>query len=213
MMLCMVVLGGMVNVGGVVLASAAQPRALVAALSRAAAGALLAKSLRPSDLRMLHYGLALVLMMLSGAGILPSSTRRRELDVAHDEGPWSRPVAEVLLAAHGIVKRNGGFCPRSRRGPCRRRGEIFVLIGPNGAARLTLVNVLKHQQADGGRRVVRRHDNAGASERIKKGSASRARSRNTSLRQQTALRNRDGGRPRARARLIGPCYARRTTGG
>lgn len=82
MVLCMVVLGGMGNVGGVVLGAVlltALPEALRYAgpLQQAWLGAVYVD---PSDLRMLLFGLALVLMMLfRPAGLWPSSTRRREL--------------------------------------------------------------------------------------------------------------------------------------
>ena len=81
MVLCMVVLGGMGNVGGVVLGAV-----LLTALPEALryAGPLQKQWLGdvyidPSDLRMLLFGLALVLMMLfRPAGLWPSTLRRRE---------------------------------------------------------------------------------------------------------------------------------------
>ena len=82
MVLCMVVLGGMGNVGGVVLGAAlltALPEALRYAgpLQKAWLGEVYVD---PSDLRMLLFGLALVLMMLlRPAGLWPSTLRRREL--------------------------------------------------------------------------------------------------------------------------------------
>ena len=82
MVLCMVVLGGMGNVGGVVLGAlllTALPEALryVGPLQKAWLGDIYVD---PSDLRMLLFGLALVLMMLfRPAGLWPSATRRREL--------------------------------------------------------------------------------------------------------------------------------------
>jgi len=94
MVLCMVVLGGMGNVAGVVLGAlllTALPEALryAAPLQARWLGAVYVD---PSDLRMLLFGLALVLMMLfRPAGILPSATRRRELDVAHDEEAVEAP--------------------------------------------------------------------------------------------------------------------------
>ena len=81
MVLCMVVLGGMGNVGGVVLGAlllTALPEALryIAPLQRSLFGGIYVE---PSDLRMLLFGLALVLMMLyRPAGLWPSTTRRRE---------------------------------------------------------------------------------------------------------------------------------------
>jgi len=82
MVLCMVVLGGMGNVGGVVLGAVlltALPEALryAAPLQQLWLGEVYVE---PSDLRMLLFGLALVLMMLlRPAGLWPSTTRRREL--------------------------------------------------------------------------------------------------------------------------------------
>jgi branched-chain amino acid transport system permease protein len=84
MVLCMVVLGGMGNVGGVVLGAVlltALPEALryTGPLQKAWLGEIY---IDPSDLRMLLFGLALVLMMLfRPAGLWPSRTRRRELTV------------------------------------------------------------------------------------------------------------------------------------
>ena len=82
MVLCMVVLGGMGNVAGVVLGAVlltALPEALRHAgpLQQSWFGTVY---IDPSDLRMLMFGLALVLMMLfRPAGLWPSSIRRREL--------------------------------------------------------------------------------------------------------------------------------------
>jgi branched-chain amino acid transport system permease protein len=81
MVLCMVVLGGMGNVGGVVLGAillTALPEALryIGPLQQQWLGRVV---IDPSDLRMLLFGLALVLMMLfRPAGLWPSKTRRRE---------------------------------------------------------------------------------------------------------------------------------------
>jgi branched-chain amino acid transport system permease protein len=82
MVLCMVVLGGMGNVGGVVLGAillTALPEALryMGPLQQQWLGRVWVD---PSDLRMLLFGLALVLMMLfRPAGLWPSKTRQREL--------------------------------------------------------------------------------------------------------------------------------------
>ena len=96
MVLCMVVLGGMGNVGGVVLGAlllTALPEALryAAPLQRDLLGEVYVD---PSDLRMLLFGLALVLMMLfRPAGLWPSSVRRRELVEAGAEAPERIHVA------------------------------------------------------------------------------------------------------------------------
>jgi branched-chain amino acid transport system permease protein len=87
MVLCMVVLGGMGNIGGVVLGAVlltVLPEALryVGPLQQSWLGDIYVD---PSDLRMLLFGLALVLMMLfRPAGLWPSTTRRRELAVEND---------------------------------------------------------------------------------------------------------------------------------
>ncbi len=82
MILCMVVLGGMGNVGGVVLGAillTALPEALryVEPLQQKLIGRVI---IDPSDLRMLLFGLALVLMMrFRPQGLWPSRRRTREL--------------------------------------------------------------------------------------------------------------------------------------
>ncbi|HEX2826433.1 MAG TPA: ABC transporter ATP-binding protein [Burkholderiales bacterium] len=89
MVLCMVVLGGMGNVAGVVLGAVlltALPEALRYAgpLQQSWLGAVY---IDPSDLRMLLFGAALVLMMLfRPAGLWPSSIRRRELAAPREPG-------------------------------------------------------------------------------------------------------------------------------
>jgi branched-chain amino acid transport system permease protein len=94
MVLCMVVLGGMCNVAGVVLGAlllTALPEALryAAPLQQQILGTVY---IEPSDLRMLLFGLALVLMMLfRPAGILPSATRRRELAAPDDAAALETP--------------------------------------------------------------------------------------------------------------------------
>ena len=86
MVLAMVVLGGMGNVWGVVLGAVLLSfvpevlRYTVAPVQQALFGRML---LEPEVIRMLLFGLALVLMMLfRPAGILPSALRKRELEGA-----------------------------------------------------------------------------------------------------------------------------------
>jgi len=89
MVLCMVVLGGMGNVGGVVLGAVlltVLPEALryMGPLQQQWLGRVY---IDPSDLRMLLFGLALVLMMLlRPAGLWPSRIRRRELSTEKTGG-------------------------------------------------------------------------------------------------------------------------------
>ena len=88
MILCMVVLGGMGNISGVVLGGVLL--VLLPEAFRNGAGpvqqALFGKTLvDPESLRMLLFGLALIIvMLLRPAGLWPSSVRRRELEA--DDG-------------------------------------------------------------------------------------------------------------------------------
>jgi branched-chain amino acid transport system permease protein len=84
MILCMVVLGGMGNIGGVILGGILLV-VLPEALRNGAGPAqqwLLGKTLiDPESLRMLLFGVALIVVMLwRPAGLWPSSVRRRELE-------------------------------------------------------------------------------------------------------------------------------------
>ena len=101
MILCMVVLGGMGNIGGVVLGGvllALLPEAL-----RNGAGpmqqALFGKTLvDPESLRMLMFGLALIVVMLvRPAGLWPSTQRRREFDA--DDGVLQQEQETVYDAS------------------------------------------------------------------------------------------------------------------
>ncbi len=119
MVLCMVVLGGMGNVGGVVLGAVlltALPEALryVAPLQKNWLGDVYVD---PSDLRMLLFGLALVLMMLfRPAGLWPSTTRRRELAGA---GQYAcRTLTRRCSPPDRSASASGGS-PRSRRSRSR----------------------------------------------------------------------------------------------
>jgi branched-chain amino acid transport system permease protein len=88
MILCMIVLGGMGHIPGVILGAViltVLPEALrgVGDLQRATLGRVVVD---PADLRMLLFGLALVLMMLfRPAGLMPSTRRKREFSEADDE--------------------------------------------------------------------------------------------------------------------------------
>ncbi len=81
MVLCMIVLGGMGNIPGVILGAVlltVLPEALryLGDMERSLFGRVV---LDPSDLRMLLFGLSLVLVMIfRPAGLLPSARRRRE---------------------------------------------------------------------------------------------------------------------------------------
>ncbi len=101
MILCMVVLGGMGNITGVVLGGVLL--ALLPEAFRHGAGpvqqALFGKTLiDPESLRMLLFGLALIaVMLLRPAGLWPSSVRRRELTA--DDGVALQEQDSVYDAA------------------------------------------------------------------------------------------------------------------
>ena len=93
MILCMVVLGGMGNIPGVVLGAVlltVLPEALryVGSLQQAVFGQVYAD---PADLRMLIFGIAMILIMLyRPAGLLPSRRHRRELQAQPDVADQER---------------------------------------------------------------------------------------------------------------------------
>ena len=107
MVLAMVVLGGMGNIWGVILGAVLLSfvpevlRYTVAPLQEALFGRMLVD---PEVIRMLLFGLALVLMMLfRPAGILPSAVRKRELETAtmsqRDTRRCCRPRASPSASA------------------------------------------------------------------------------------------------------------------
>ena len=84
MILCMVVLGGMGNIGGVILGGVllvVLPEALRNGAGPAQQWLLGRTLIDPESLRLLFFGIALIAVMLwRPAGLWPSSTRRRELE-------------------------------------------------------------------------------------------------------------------------------------
>ena len=91
MVLAMVVLGGMGNIWGVILGAILLSfvpeilRYTVEPVQKAIFGRMI---LEPEVIRMLLFGLALVLMMLfRPAGMLPSAVRKRELETPAKAGP------------------------------------------------------------------------------------------------------------------------------
>lgn len=93
MVLCMVVLGGMGHIRGVVLGAAllvALPEALryIGPLQRSLFGAV---HIEPSDLRLLLFGVALVVVMRwRPAGLWPAAIQRREFAAARDAAGRAR---------------------------------------------------------------------------------------------------------------------------
>jgi len=99
LVLCMIVLGGMGNIPGVILGAillTVIPEALryLGDLQRSALGHVVVD---PSDLRMLLFGVALVAMMLyRPAGLLPSRQRQREF--AASDGVAEQEQADLYDA-------------------------------------------------------------------------------------------------------------------
>jgi branched-chain amino acid transport system permease protein len=99
LVLCMIVLGGMGNIPGVILGAVLLtviPEALryLGDLQRAMLGHVVVD---PSDLRMLLFGVALVAMMLyRPAGLLPSRQRKREF--AAEDGVAEQEQADLYDA-------------------------------------------------------------------------------------------------------------------
>jgi len=99
LVLCMIVLGGMGNIPGVILGAVLLtmiPEALryIGDLQRATLGHVVVD---PSDLRMLLFGVALVAMMLfRPAGLLPSRQRKREF--AAEDGVAAQEQADLYDA-------------------------------------------------------------------------------------------------------------------
>ena len=105
MILCMVVLGGMGNIGGVVLGGVVL--VILPEAFRNGAGPLQQMLLGkvvvdPESMRMLMFGVALIVVMLwRPAGLWPSSVRRRELEAGDSIAQQEQDtVSEKLLAGH-----------------------------------------------------------------------------------------------------------------
>src|SRR3546814_20814907 len=97
MVLCMVVLGGMGNIPGVILGAIILSvfpellRTVVVPLQQTLFGDVI---LDPEGIRMLLFGFALVLVMIfRPAGLWPSATRRRELTAATEGQACYRPMS------------------------------------------------------------------------------------------------------------------------
>ena len=105
MILCMIVLGGMGHVPGVILGAVlltVLPEALryVGPLQQGVFGRVLVDA---ADLRMLLFGLALVAVMLfRPAGLLPSARRSRELQ------PEAPVTAQEQASVYDVSQRDGG---------------------------------------------------------------------------------------------------------
>ena len=213
MVLSMVVLGGMGNIWGVILGAlllSFVPEVLrytVGPVQQALFGRML---IDPEVIRMLLFGLALVLMMLfRPAGILPSAVRKRELETATRRDVRHERALDAPRRGRASRKRFGGVQALSgRRASRSTSGEIYGLIGPNGAGKTTLFNVLTGiYAADGGAFTF----DGAPLDRTEAARGRRARHRahvpeHPALRQPVGARERDDRPPRAHARR--PCSAR-----
>jgi hypothetical protein len=96
----------------------------------------------PESLRMLIFGLALVLVMrFKPAGLWPSPERKREL-TGKNSGAAMSATREVLLGAQAVAKHFGGVKALRDVSLNIRKGDIYGLIGPNGAGKTTFFNCM-----------------------------------------------------------------------
>jgi len=69
------------------------------------------------------------------------------------------PDANVMLAAHGIVRRFGGLVAVNGVSLALRRGQVHAVIGTNGAGKSTLINILSGElSASAGSVALRNQD-------------------------------------------------------
>lgn len=105
MILCMVVLGGMGNIGGVVLGGVllvVLPEALRSGAGPAQQWLLGRTIIDPESLRMLLFGIAVIVVMLwRPAGLWPSSVRKRELEAEDNMAQQEQgTVSKKRVAEH-----------------------------------------------------------------------------------------------------------------
>ena len=158
--LCMVILGGMGNVWGVI-ARRRVPRVprTRRARERPAAGSNATHfgSWRHVDVPLYPfgiYGVILVLVMLFGPqGLIPSATPKREFtsgvhdeplyDVqTHEESPMTSRRDGEPARRSGCARSSAASSPSTTSTSRSRSGSIVSLIGPNGAGKTTFFNML-----------------------------------------------------------------------
>ena len=148
-LLCMVILGGMGSVWGVVVAGAILTYLNQEGLSNI--GSWLNNE-TPLDFEVAKYqfgiyGFIIVLMMLfRPQGLIPESRRKREIDgrpTSHGD-PLRREarVMADLLVAQQVRKEFGGLVAVNDVDFVIPQGSIVSLIGPNGAGKTTFFNML-----------------------------------------------------------------------
>ncbi len=166
--LAIVVLGGMSSQIGVVLASIVMIGGLEVLRQLHFLKLFFGPDFDPSQLRMLLFGMAMVLVMLwkpRGLGLLPRADRLPQAEenrLLRSRGPGSRMMSQSwtqdpILTVEHLTMRFGGLIAVDDVSFTVGRNDITALIGPNGAGKTTVFNCLTGFYKPSEGRIAMRH--------------------------------------------------------